>query len=65
MNNKLCNHEGTKVYAPYILTSNPPQSPWVCSKCGEQGVGRQYFVLQEEFQKVTIEDLLVKKLRGI
>ena len=31
-----CKHE--KVYANYILTSNPPQSPWICKKCGAEGV---------------------------
>ena len=27
-----CKH--TWVYAPYVLTSNPPQYPKICSKCG-------------------------------
>ena len=33
-----CNHN--KVYANYILTSNPPQSPWICSECGETGTDK-------------------------
>jgi hypothetical protein len=32
---ETCKHQ--KVYANYILTSNPPQHPWVCSICGETG----------------------------
>jgi hypothetical protein len=35
-----CNHK--KVYAEYILTSSPPQYPWVCSECGEHGVDREF-----------------------
>lgn len=33
-----CNHQ--KVYADYILASNPPQTPWICSICGEKGLDR-------------------------
>lgn len=33
-----CDHE--KIYENYILTSNPPQYPWKCKKCGETGVDR-------------------------
>ena len=33
-----CAHE--KVYASYILTSHPPQQPWVCRLCGEEGIDR-------------------------
>jgi hypothetical protein len=33
-----CEHK--KVYAPYGLMSNPPQWPWICSECGEEGVDR-------------------------
>lgn len=37
--NETCeNHD--KVYANYILCSSPPQQPWVCKKCGEQGTDR-------------------------
>lgn len=31
----MCQHE--KVNANCILTSHPPQSPWICKKCGERG----------------------------
>lgn len=27
-----------KVYENCILTSNPPQQRWICSKCGEKGI---------------------------
>jgi len=30
-----CKHE--KVYANFVLTSDPPQHPWICRKCGERG----------------------------
>ena len=33
-----CQHE--KVFAPYILTSNPPQYPWICRKCGYRSVDK-------------------------
>lgn len=31
----LCEHD--KVYAPYMYTSFPPKTPWICSKCLKQG----------------------------
>lgn len=31
-----CQHE--RVYADFVLTSYPAQHPWVCRKCGFQGV---------------------------
>ncbi len=33
--NPNCNHN--KVYANVILTSYPPQRPWICSICGAEG----------------------------
>jgi len=30
-----CQHD--KSYSPNVLTSNPPQYPWVCRKCGATG----------------------------
>lgn len=30
-----CVHE--KVYSNEVLTSNPPQRRWICSKCGDEG----------------------------
>ena len=33
---KECIHD--KVYANCVLTSNPPQYPWICKKCGEKGI---------------------------
>ena len=35
---ETCKHE--KVYANYTLTSDPPQYPWICRKCGKTGVDR-------------------------
>ena len=31
-------HRHKKIYAPYILTSMPPQHPWICEICGEEGI---------------------------
>ena len=33
---KDCDHE--KVYANYILTSDPPRYSFICKKCGFKGV---------------------------
>lgn len=33
-----CDHN--KVYAPFMKASLPPQQPWICSKCGDEGVDR-------------------------
>jgi hypothetical protein len=30
--------EHDKCYANYILTSNPPQHPWICRRCRTRGV---------------------------
>lgn len=30
-----CQHE--KVYAGHVLTSSPPQRPWICRKCKTRG----------------------------
>jgi len=56
MTAEKCDHE--KVYANYVLTSNPPQYPWICKKCGEKGIDRgsyynanAYDELVKEFEK--------------
>ncbi len=46
-----CEH--LKVYAPYILASNPPQTPWICSKCGLKG--RDVIGVYEENKYAEIE----------
>jgi len=33
-----CDHD--KVYASYMLTSDPPLYPWICRKCGAEGTDR-------------------------
>lgn len=47
-----CKHE--KVYADYILTSNPPQYPWICRLCGETGTDHEVFSKNdyEEIKKI-------------
>lgn len=50
-----CKHK--KVYSNYVLTSNPPQYPWICEKCGTEGtdVGpvfhSRYEEIKEKFDK--------------
>jgi hypothetical protein len=55
-----CEHE--KVYAAYVLASNPPQTPWICKKCSKQGrdvlgpinSGTEYVdLLQDVINKVS------------
>jgi hypothetical protein len=33
-----CKH--VKIYADYALLTNPPQYPWICSICGQEGIDR-------------------------
>lgn len=46
-----CNHD--KVYAGYILTTDPYQRPWICKKCGIRG-------LEVECKEKTYEDISKK-----
>lgn len=51
---KDCKHK--KVYSPITLTSNPPQHPWVCKECGEEGIDmgeyihNEYAEIKEKFR---------------
>lgn len=51
-----CEHE--KVYASYILASNPPLFPWICRKCLMEGTDRgkvhhdEYSVLKERKENI-------------
>ena len=50
--NGVCNHD--KVYSREILTSYPPQQPWVCRKCGAKGsriLGQEAF---EEYSELML-----------
>lgn len=49
-NTKPCNH--SKVYANYVLTSNPPQHPWICSICGEKGVDMESININNEYEEL-------------
>ena len=33
--NSKCEHD--KIYSVCLLLTSPPQRPWICRKCGEQG----------------------------
>lgn len=49
-----------KVFANYILTSNPPQYPWVCSVCGERGTDRG------EYRPIELDyDAIIKKFKEV
>ena len=45
-----CEHD--KVYAQFVLASNPPKSPWVCRKCGEQGYDTQGYTPMSEYEYI-------------
>jgi hypothetical protein len=45
-----CNHD--KVYADFVLTSNPPRTPWVCSKCLEQGMETGFYIKRPTYQEL-------------
>jgi hypothetical protein len=48
-----CNHD--KVYANYALTSNPPQYPWVCRKCGAKGIDQGQYYNYGEYDRIVKE----------
>lgn len=41
-----CEHE--KVYAGHVLTSDPPQHPWICRKCNARGADRSGSLRDEQ-----------------
>ena len=45
-----CKHTD-KSFSPNVLMSNPPQYPWICRKCGEEGVDRE-LVLDNDFEEI-------------
>jgi hypothetical protein len=54
----MCNDcEYNKVYANYVLATMPPQYPWICSKCGEQGIDQG----SESIEELSEYDKLVKE----
>lgn len=52
---KDCAHNN-RSYAPYILTSYPPQQKWICRDCGFEGIeirqpiNNDYQEIIEKFQ---------------
>lgn len=46
-----CNHD--KVFSNYVLTSNPPQYPWICRKCGymSRDIG-EYYSARNEYEEL-------------
>ena len=60
--NEKCEHK-TKVYANYVLCSNPPQQPWICADCGHKGCDQSelgntpsYEDIVKKFEKKTLWD---------
>lgn len=49
---KDCSCKHDKVYAQFVLASNPPKSPWVCRKCGEQGHDTQGYTPMGEYEEI-------------
>jgi hypothetical protein len=48
---RACEHE--KVYSDRILTSDPPQHPWICRKCGGRGVRMGRSVDRGEYDRLV------------
>lgn len=50
-----CKHD--KAFSSMVLMSNPPQYPWICRKCGQEGRDRgtlienDYPEIKEKFNK--------------
>lgn len=53
-----CSH--SKVYADYVLMSNPSKIPWICSKCGEKGFD-VYGAIQKKLNYEQVSQLFEKK----
>jgi hypothetical protein len=51
-----------KTYAPHILTSDPPQHPWVCPDCLDEGVEIKFS--SHVNPPETYEDILQRKRGG-
>ncbi len=51
-----------KTYAPHILTSHPPQHPWVCPDCLEEGVEMRFS--SHINPPETYEDIIERKKNG-
>jgi hypothetical protein len=57
-----CTHE--KVYANYVLTSCPPQYPWICRKCGEKGIDWGGTVWIDEYAETEKKFDDLRKIRS-
>ena len=40
------------VYADYVLASNPPQRPWICRRCGEEGRNIADAITPSDYEKI-------------
>ena len=46
-----CKHD--KCYADYVFTTDPIQRPWVCRKCGAEGVDFDEPSKPSEYDRLT------------
>jgi hypothetical protein len=58
MSDKTIDCRHVKVYADFTYTTNPPVSPWICSKCGLKGEDRGLVFPKSSYQE------LVEKFRN-
>ena len=65
---KNCEHK--KVFSNIVLTSYPPQYPWICEKCGFEGrdrgslpKGPTYAQIKNKFSKENQE--MLKKVDAV
>lgn len=45
-------HDHDKCYCQTILLSYPPQYPWICRICGEQGVDHADVIIHNEYEEL-------------
>jgi hypothetical protein len=61
MENPCC--ETNKVFAPFQFETHPPQTPWICGKCGTEGTSTEaqpspsYERIKAKFKKPGIPEL--------
>lgn len=50
-----------KTYRGVILTSNPPQHPWICPDCFEEGVEMMHTWERKARRPETYEEIIKRK----
>lgn len=62
-----CKHK--KVFAPFVLSSSPPQYLWICSECGEEGIDMSKSIGKnsneyEELKRIKKEQKLLQNTQS-